>query len=63
MLVLSRDKGEIIVIGDDIKIVVVEIKGDKVRIGIDAPKEVTVHRKEVYDKVRRDPNYNKDIPT
>ena len=54
MLVLSRHKGEVIVIGDNIKIVVVEIKGDKVRLGIDAPKEVTVHRKEVWDKINND---------
>ena len=56
MLVLSRHKGEVIVIGDNIKIVVVEIKGDKVRLGIDAPKEVTVHRKEVWDKVKEKEN-------
>lgn len=48
MLVLSRKKNETIHIGDDIKIVVVEIRGDKARIGIDAPKEVPVHRDEVY---------------
>ncbi len=53
MLVLSRNKGEVIVIGDNIEIVVVDIKGDKVRLGIQAPKEVTVHRKEIYDKVKK----------
>ena len=56
MLVLSRHKGEVIVIGDNIKIVVVEIKGDKVRLGIDAPKEVTVHRKEIQDKIKEKEN-------
>lgn len=53
MLVLTRKKNESIVINDDITIVVVEIRGDKVRLGVDAPKEVTVHRKEVYDAIRR----------
>ena len=53
MLVLSRKKNESIVINDDITIVVVEIRGDKVRLGVDAPKEVPVHRQEVYDAIRR----------
>jgi len=51
MLVLSRKKNESIVINDDITIVVVEIRGDKVRLGIEAPKEVSVHRKEVWDAI------------
>ena len=49
MLVLSRKKNESIVINNDITIVVVEIRGDKVRLGVEAPKEVPVHRREVYD--------------
>ncbi len=53
MLVLSRKKNESIVINDDITIVVVEIRGDKVRLGVDAPKEVPVHRREVFDAIRR----------
>ena len=53
MLVLSRKKNESIVINDDITIVVVEIRGDKVRLGIEAPKEVPVHRHEVYEAIRR----------
>jgi len=53
MLVLSRKKNESIVINDDITIVVVEIRGDKVRLGIEAPKEVPVHRREVFDAIRR----------
>lgn len=53
MLVLSRKKNESIVIRDDIVITVVEIRGDKVRLGIDAPKEVPVHRREVYEAIRR----------
>ena len=52
MLVLSRKKNESIVINDDITIVVVEIRGDKVRLGVEAPKEVPVHRREVYDAIK-----------
>ncbi len=52
MLVLSRKKNESIVINDSISIVVVEIRGDKVRLGVEAPKDVTVHRKEVYDAIK-----------
>lgn len=51
MLVLSRKKDESIVINDDITIVVVEIRGDKVRLGIEAPKEVPVHRREVFEAI------------
>ncbi len=53
MLVLSRKKNESIVIDNDITIVVVEIRGDKVRLGVEAPKEVPVHRREVYDAIHR----------
>ena len=53
MLVLSRKKNESIVINNDISIVIVEIRGDKVRLGIEAPKEVPVHRREVYDAIHR----------
>lgn len=54
MLVLSRKKNEKIRIGEDITIVVVEVRGDKVRLGIEAPKEIAVHRQEVYDAIHRD---------
>jgi len=53
MLVLSRKKNESIVINDSITLVVVEIRGDKVRLGIDAPKDVSVHRKEIYDAIKK----------
>lgn len=53
MLVVSRKKNESIVINNDITVVVVEIRGDKVRLGIEAPKEVPVHRREVYDAIKR----------
>jgi carbon storage regulator len=54
MLVLSRQRDETIIIGDSIEVTVVDIRGDKVRLGINAPKEVTVHRKEVYEAIRRE---------
>lgn len=56
MLVLSRKRDERIVIGDNIVITVVEVRGDKVRLGIDAPAEVPVHRQEVLDAMRRVPD-------
>ena len=52
MLVLSRKKNESIVINDNITIVIVEIRGDKVRLGIEAPKDVPVHRKEIFDAIK-----------
>lgn len=51
MLVLSRKKNESIIINDNITVTVVEIRGDKVRLGIDAPKDVSVHRREVYEAI------------
>ena len=53
MLVLSRKKNESIVIRDNIVVMVVEIRRDKVRLGIEAPKEITVHRREVYDRIKQ----------
>ena len=54
MLVLSRQRDETIMIGDDIEITVVDIRGDKVRLGISAPPSVPVHRKEVYEAIKRE---------
>jgi len=54
MLVLSRQKDESIVIGDNVEITIVDVRGDKVRLGITAPKEVPVHRREVYDAIQRE---------
>ena len=59
MLVLSRKKNESIVIRDDIVITVVEVRGDKVRLGIEAPKEVPVHRHEVYEKIKESERLDK----
>ncbi len=54
MLVLSRFKNEVICLGDDIRITICDVKGDKVKVGIEAPNEMPVHRKEIYDMIRRD---------
>jgi carbon storage regulator len=54
MLVLSRHRDESIMIGDDIVITIVDIRGDKVRLGIQAPQHVPVHRQEVYDAIQRE---------
>jgi carbon storage regulator len=54
MLVLSRQRDESIVIGDNVIITIVDVRGDRVRLGIDAPREVSVHRREVYDAIQRE---------
>jgi carbon storage regulator len=54
VLVLSRQRDETIMIGDDIELTVVDIRGDKVRLGINAPSHVSVHRKEIYDAIKRE---------
>lgn len=54
MLVLSRQRDESIMIGDNIVITVVDVRGDKVRLGIDAPTEIPVHRQEVYEAIQAD---------
>ena len=54
MLVLSRQRDETIMIGDDVEITIVDVRGDKVRLGITAPDRIAVHRKEVYEAIRRE---------
>ena len=54
MLVLSRQRDESIMVGDNVQITIVDIRGDKVRLGIVAPAEIPVHRKEVYDAIQRE---------
>jgi carbon storage regulator len=61
MLVLSRKKDEKIVIGDKITIMVIEIRGDKVRLGIDAPRDITVHREEVYEAIKREQDEQSNV--
>lgn len=53
MLVLSRKRDEKLMIGDDVVVTIIEIRGDKVRLGIEAPREIPVHRREVYDAIQR----------
>jgi len=54
MLVLSRQRDESIMIGDDVEITIVDVRGDKVRLGISAPKKIPVHRREIYDAIQRE---------
>jgi carbon storage regulator len=54
MLVLSRYKNESIMIGDDVEIMIVKVQGDKVRLGIIAPRDIAVHRKEIYLKAQEE---------
>jgi len=54
MLVLSRQKDESIIIGDDVEITIVDVRGDKVRLGITAPKSIPVHRREVYEAIQKE---------
>jgi carbon storage regulator len=60
MLVLSRKRNESIIINDNIVVTIVDIRGDRVRLGIEAPKHVTVHRREVYDAIKESEKRGKD---
>ncbi len=63
MLVLSRQKDESIMIGDDVEITIVDVRGGKVRLGINAPREISVHRREIYDAIQREKaEQEKDLP-
>ncbi|MFC0180488.1 carbon storage regulator CsrA [Thorsellia kenyensis] len=54
MLILTRRIGETLIIGDDVKITVLDVKGNQIRIGIDAPKSLSVHREEIYQRIQDD---------
>ncbi len=61
MLVLSRQRDESIMIGDNVEIIIVDVRGDKVRLGITAPKEIPVHRREIYDAIQREKKQKKEL--
>jgi carbon storage regulator len=63
MLVLSRQKDESIMIGDNVEVTIVDVRGDKVRLGIAAPKDIPVHRKEVYEAIQREKSEQKKAQT
>ena len=58
MLILTRRVGETVVIGDDVDVTVLGVKGNQVRLGVKAPKEISVHREEIYQRIRRERNGN-----
>ena len=60
MLVLSRQKDESIIIGDDVEVTIVDVRGNKVRLGITAPKNISVHRREVYEAIQREKNQKRE---
>lgn len=62
MLVLSRHRDESIMIGDDIVVTIVDIRGDKVRLGIEAPSHVPVHRQEVYEAIQKENRSAAQVP-
>jgi carbon storage regulator len=54
MLILTRRAGESVIIGDDVKITVLAVKGNQIRLGIDAPRDVSVHREEIYERIQNE---------
>jgi len=62
MLILTRRVGETIVIGDDVTVTVLGVKGNQVRVGVNAPKEITVHREEIFERIKREQADGEAIP-
>ena len=61
MLILTRRVGETLMVGDDITVTVLGVKGNQVRIGVSAPKDVAVHREEIYEKIQREDDLDSDL--
>ena len=60
MMVMSRQRDESIMIGDNVEVVIIDVRGDKVRLGITAPKSIPVHRREIYDAIQREKSHAKE---
>lgn len=63
MLILTRRVGESLMIGKDIMVTVLDVKGPQVRLGINAPKNVPVHREEIYDRIKAEAGQREELPT
>ncbi|MDF1653778.1 MAG: carbon storage regulator CsrA [Coxiellaceae bacterium] len=63
MLILTRRISESVIIGDNVKVTVLGVKGNQVRLGIDAPKDVSVHREEIYERIQAENNDNTAAPS
>ena len=63
MLILTRRVGETLVIGDDVTVTVLGVRGNQVRLGVNAPKEVAVHREEIYQRIQMEKGGNESAPT